>query len=240
MSTNYFLLIKRTDVDIALDRENSLVVPPQNSTVFALPANNVAYYAQHGLFEKHLISWSAQYCNSSKDFIDIGAHTGTYSLYLSRFSNHVHAFEPQKMTYYALCGGIALSNIRNITAHNFGLGSEEQIGELVLQIISPDGGGSTIQKTTKPVLATETIHIRTLDSFNLDNIGFIKIDVEDNELYVLKGGRKTLERNNFPPIIFECNDSSHTLKITEFLTQFPYKITNIRGVSNMFLAFRPI
>jgi hypothetical protein len=34
-------------------------------------------------------------------------------------------------------------------------------------------------------MATEQIEIRTLDNFNIENISFIKIDVEDNELHML-------------------------------------------------------
>ena len=46
----------------------------------------------------------------------------------------------------------------------------------------------------------------TLDSFNISNIGFIKIDVEWMEEKVLRGGIGTIIRNNYPPILFECWD----------------------------------
>ena len=68
--------------------------------------------------------------------LDIGAHTGTYTVSLAQYCNHVYAFEPQKMTYYALCGSIALSNLTNVTCLNVGLGSNEQVGKQTLNIIT--------------------------------------------------------------------------------------------------------
>ena len=48
------------------------------------------------------------------------------------------------MTYYALCGSVVLSNCHNIECINYGLGSPDQVGYLDLNIISEDGGGSTV------------------------------------------------------------------------------------------------
>ena len=45
--------------------------------------------------------------------------------------------------------------------------------------------------------------MKTLDSFNLTNINFIKIDVEGHEEFVLRGAVKTLANNNYPKILFE-------------------------------------
>ena len=48
-----------------------------------------------------------------------------------------------------------------------------------------------------------TISTKTLDSYNFNDIGFIKIDTEGNELRILKGAISTIIRNNYPPILFE-------------------------------------
>lgn len=37
----------------------------------------------------------------------------------------------------------------------------------------------------------------------MDNISFIKIDVENNELQVLMSSENTLKRYNYPKILFE-------------------------------------
>ena len=165
--------------------------------VYILPKNNLGYYIQNGLFENNLIEWCKQFCNKETNMLDIGAHTGTYTISLANNCKHVYAFEPQKMTFYSLCGSVALSNITNATCINFGLGSTDQVGKQVLNIVSLDGGGSSIHSNENNILKKEEIEVKTLDSFNIDNIGFIKIDVEENELQVLLSAQNTLQKSIF-------------------------------------------
>jgi FkbM family methyltransferase len=233
MSCKYFILTKPNNKDISHNNENQIVFL-NNSKTYILPQVNIEYYMKYGLFESNLIDWTRQFCNKEKIFLDIGAHSGTYSICLADSCRHVYSFEPQKMTYYSLCGSVALSNINNITCINIGLGSPEQIGTQTLNIVSNDGGGSSLFVNNTTVLTTETIQINTLDSFNLENIGFIKMDVEDNELFVLKGALITLKQSNYPIILFESNNSN--TELFSFLKNINYKIQQINGYSNMFLA----
>ena len=233
MSTGYFILSKNSE-DVLTNNEKNKIIYIQN-TNYILPLNLKSCYINHGLFESNLIEWSKQFCNKDKNFLDIGAHTGTYSLPLSYLSNHVYAFEPQKMTYYALCGSVALSGVQNIECLNFGLGSKEQEGEQILNIVSHDGGGSSLHETNHEILKKETIKIKTLDGLNLDNIGFIKMDVEDNEYFVILGALETLKKSNYPKILFECNDVNKNMNLFKLLENF-YKCIKVSGVNNMFLA----
>jgi len=195
----------------------------------------MSYYITNGLFEKDLIEWAKQFCSKDKNMLDIGAHSGTYSISLADDCKHIYAFEPQKMTYYSLCGSIALSNITNVTCINYGLGSDEQTGTKILNIVSLDGGGSTLHQNANQILATEEIQIRTLDSFYYDNIGFIKMDVEENELFVLQGAQDTLQRSNYPTILFESNNTN--TELFQYLKNLNYDIIQISGnYTNMYLA----
>jgi FkbM family methyltransferase len=273
--SSYFILSKAKALASNNNDTNQFISTISDNMYFILPRNNIKYHIDEGLFESHLIEWSKQYCNPDKIFLDIGAHTGTYAISLSKYSKHVIAFEPQRMTYYALCGSVALSNIENITCLNFGLGSQEQVGITQLNIISPDGGGSSIcNNSNNKIIKKENIEIKTLDSLThlqypelqypelqypelqypelqypeltypeltypelYNNIGFIKMDIEDNELECVKGAKKTLLRNNRPPILFESNINSPTrIQLFEYITHLGYKIIPIAGIANMFLA----
>jgi FkbM family methyltransferase len=238
MSCSYFILTKHTDKPIH-NNDNNQIIYLNKLHHYILPQNNITYYMNNGLFESQLIEWAKQFCDKTKVFLDIGAHTGTYSIALSNNVSEVYAFEPQKMTYYALCGSVSLSNIRNINCINYGLGSTEQVGIKDLYIVSDDGGGSTIINNTSQtsILNTEKIEIKTLDSFNIDNIGFIKMDVEENELHVLYGAIQTLKNSNYPKILFECNNAkTNSKELFNFLTKLEYKIIQVYGVNNMYLA----
>ena len=76
--------------------------------------------------------------------------------------------------------------------------------------------------------------MRTLDSYNIDNISFIKMDVENNELQVLMASENTLKCSNYPKILFEMNQTNPDL--VGFLERLNYNIININGYNNMFLA----
>ena len=237
MSTSYFVLSKSQENTTSNNEHDSLFTMT-NKINYILPRNLLSCYADKGLFESMLIDWVKQYCNKDKIMLDIGAHTGTYSLSLAPYCKHVYAFEPQKMTYYALCGGVALSNMRNITCINKGLGSKDQVGEMTLHIVSDDGGGSTVQLGNENVLTTETIEIDTLDNMNLHDISFIKMDVENNEKYVLEGAIETIKRCDYPHIIFECNDRNQHAELFELIESLSYNIISIIGVQNMYLAHK--
>ena len=235
MSTSYFILSKKRNTDISNNDENQIIVfEPRDNHL--LPRTNLDYYVKNGLFENGLIEWCKQFCSLETIFIDIGAHTGTYTLSLASCSKNVYAFEPQKMTFYALCGGVALSGYHNITCVQKGLGSVAQIGEQTLKIVSNDGGGSSLHAETG-IISEEVIEIQTLDSYNFSEIGFIKMDVEENELFVLEGSKETIKRCGYPKILFESNSDNPSL-FNYMINEFDYNIIKISGYNNMFLATR--
>ena len=237
---SYFILQKSKYTTIDNDDDNKIITIDNNNinqikNIYILPYNNLDYYKNYGLFEKNVIEWSKQFCSIDKNMLDIGAHSGTYSISLAHLCNKVYAFEPQQMTYYALCGSVALSNIQNINCMKYGLGSESQIGIQTLHVVSDDGGGSTLHGSVNSnILKTETINVKTLDRFNIRNISFIKMDVKDNELNVLQGALNTLKNSNYPKIVFESN--TYNEQLFNFLKGLNYNIVKIDGVNNMFLA----
>ena len=238
MSTKYFLFSRPSTTRIDDNTDNQIIhLNSGKRHLFLLPEVNLDYYWRKGLFECQLMEWAKQFCKSDKIFLDIGAHTGTYAISLATSSREVVAFEPQRSTFYALCGSVVASGYANqITCHQCGLGSEDQVGKQTLKIVSNDGGGSSLLPSEREtVIREETVEIRTLDSFNLKDVGFIKMDVENNELNVLRGALDTIRESDYPPILFESNDSNPEL--FGFLREaLKYKIVQVGGVQNMFLA----
>ena len=113
-----------------------------------------------------------------------------------------------------------------------------------------DGGSNGIERfgvdATKPTVQVET---RTLDSFHLENVGFLKIDVEGHELAVLRGARGTLAANDYPPILFESwrpdreQEGIPAVKLREELFSFMqglgYKLEDApHGYGENFIATR--
>ena len=133
------------------------------------------------------------YFDFNKNLIDIGACLGEYCWLLP--FNHSYAFEPNKLSRYKM--------ITNLVSHD--------------RVYDVDIYDSLLSDNTNPIIFNgwntidddsfnykEMVTPKTLDSFNFENIGLIKVDVEMMEEQVLRGGIGTIIRNNYPPIIFEC------------------------------------
>lgn len=229
-------------------RPLTAIVPPKPCFLMKYPNPTSADILQRGIYEQSLIDWSKSFCSASKKFIDIGAHMGTYSILLAPYCAEVHSFEAQRMTYYQLCGAIALNHQANIFAHQVALGAKEQSGSrMTLNIVSDDGGGSTLRADIVPqvaprVLAQESVEVKCLDDFGLEQVGFLKLDVEGYELNVIKGSIATLSDSDYPPFIFEVwpNEwySSSRKELFDFVEELEYKISPIANYNNMFLATR--
>ena len=83
-------------------------------------------------------------------------------------------------------------------------------------------------------------YVEMLKSQNPDkdypsNTGQKWTDVEENELYVLKGALETLKQSNYPTILFESNNENKEL--FDYIKEIGYKgIIPVGGYKNMFLT----
>src|SRR3989338_4805744 len=174
---------------------------------------------EHGILEYNLIRWCEQFVSSDGVFVDIGAHIGTYSVLLSKHCKTVHAFEPQRDTFDCLTIGACLNNAFNIETYNLALGSKE--GTATFYQIAEDGTSSTLRKElAATILKQETVQVKTLDSYNLKDVDFLKLAVEGYELEVLKGASMTLVDNNFPPFVFDARPDDWYKQDREALLAF--------------------
>lgn len=181
-------------------------MPKANDEFLFFPEAEVAkWFYECGIAEKNLITNTRdQYIDSSKNFIDIGAHVGTYSFIIGKKANHTFAFECNPKVFCYLAANIAFHELEEkVTPFRYALGNKET--DMDYFIRSPDGGGNGVKVLNENDnnLKKIKVKVKTLDSFNLTNIGFIKIDVEGFEKEVIEGGLETLKNSNYPPILFE-------------------------------------
>lgn len=197
----------------------------------------------HKLLEKH----------KAGIVLDIGANMGTFSIPIARANPRltVHSFEAQRIIYYQLCANTFINGLDNIYAHHLALSDEEGFINLEIPDYAAEtniGAFSIDEETRKneyecpTVGGTETIDLKKLDEHGFKDVRLMKIDVEGHELEVLKGGRDTIERNNYPPIIFEAWNwkpwfEPKRKQLFEYLTDMGYEITE--GGNNN-LAQHPI
>lgn len=161
----------------------------------------------------------SKYRRQHTDFIDAGAYIGTASLLMydilkdNNENQLIHAFEP--INHYCTEKNIIDNNVSSfIKLYKVGLGSEncslnrwsnEPIGLPGSSIVHLNGLPNNLEKKkiTDLIVENGEIDIRTLDSYNFANIGFIKLDCEGMELDILNGSKETIINNNFPPLFIE-------------------------------------
>lgn len=171
----------------------------------------------NGAYQKHLEVVSEFFIKDYQNgvVLDIGSNLGSYSIPLAKKYKNLDfiGFEPQKIVYYQYCGNIFLNSLNNVTALNVAVGKRNRKISINLPQYNVENniGGFSLNKkiihNKNEVLLSEeedNISIITIDSLNLENIRLIKIDVEGLEEDVILGSLKTLEKNNYPPIIFEA------------------------------------
>jgi len=146
------------------------------------------------------------YFDFSKSLVDIGACYGGYSMLLD--FKHNYCFEPNKRFVCLLYTNMYLKDkFESTDVYNCCLSDVE--GVVNYNGFCCEGSNSPDELRTDLYGEMHETKTSILDSFNLFNIGFIKIDVEGFEEKVLRGGVGTIIRNNYPPILFECWPVGH-------------------------------
>ena len=150
--------------------------------------------------------------------IDVGANIGLITVPLAQKVSYVHAFEPQPRMYELLRENIEQNDLRNVSAHQLGLGAI--FGKAGLPPIDYDKqdnfGGVHL-------VPGEGVKIATLDSFNFDAVNLIKIDVEGMEIDVLGGAKETIKRHR--PLIYCENDRlDKSVALITLLSELGYEM----------------
>lgn len=193
-------------------------------------------FLKEGLpWERHIKHLLRRYARPGSTVVDIGAHIGTHTLLMSQAvgpKGQVVAFEPQVKIYQELLVNLQLNQIKNVQAHFVALG--EKSLRITMSYPKPENEGAiSIGR------GGNIVELRPLDSFHLENVSLIKIDVEGAEVGVLKGADKTIRKHR-PVILIEIlggikpNEytlahKKHFMKIVRFFKARKYALGLVRN-----------
>jgi FkbM family methyltransferase len=137
--------------------------------------------------------------------LDVGANKGIYASLLAGLARRVVAFEPNPYVFGAIKGAFP----DNVTPLEVAL--SDRAGEAEMIIPRRRGGNlfhlasSLRADLAAPDAVTVTVRTARLDELDIDDVGFIKIDVEGFEQEVLAGARETIARDK-PVLLVELEE----------------------------------
>ncbi len=209
---------------------------------------NVYYYGAYEKPELCLLRETLASIGPDAVVIDVGASTGLYSLFASKYAKEVHAVEPFPPALERLRAAIAENKISNIIVHPVGLGqTEEKLG-----FFSPSernlGAGTFVDGFTKNKrdehlklqIVPGDVYFRQA---GIQRIDLIKMDIEGFEKPALAGLHRILERHR-PIVLLEVNvrpDLPQLFKsLEELKATFPenYEFFEMADRNNFIGAYR--
>jgi len=155
----------------------------------------------HIFYEWNLLEYIDTHYHDQHTILDIGANIGNHSLFFAKYLNyeHIYAFEPMRKNIELFQQNLEKYKDK-CTFFETALGSKEDTLPLFNTSEHNSGGYSLVQQPAS--FQVDSIPVKTLDSFHLEHISLIKIDVENFEADVLKGGKETIMKSK-PLILLE-------------------------------------
>ncbi len=150
--------------------------------------------------------------------LDIGANVGIFSLYSASKApeGKIIAFEPIQELVHQIKNVAQINDFKNIDIVDCAVGDND--GSISLMYSSDNFGGAS--KVLESGEQTE-VKMVTIDSFvktaSLENVGFIKMDIEGMEPEALRGAKETLRKMKPRLAICTYHDPSHPKLIEELI-----------------------
>ena len=176
---------------------------------------------------------------------DVGAYLGLTAQVFARAGGKVYAFEAKPENAEIIRRVLKLRSMSNVLVHQAAV--SDFIGTSDFHILEGRGHSSLGKVNTSKHLYTMKVPTITLDYFTEQNkiasIDFLKIDVEDFELEVLRGAAGLLSSKRIKMILFEANTpvlasiGRDLAPIYELMRSHSYVITDLDGEALTFSQF---
>jgi FkbM family methyltransferase len=193
--------------------------PPQISVVktnygiFSGFSNDYLFQCaiRSGSNEQHFVDIAKLLVGPNDVCLDVGANIGTHSLILSSIAHtgSVISFEPQSVVYSILQNNIILNKRNNISTYRFAISNENyqtiRMEPFSFSGASINNGGIRVDHDGYG--GGDLALTRKLDSFDFQQVDFIKFDIQGSEVAAIKGSTELISRCR--PFIFLEIEEKH-------------------------------
>jgi FkbM family methyltransferase len=213
--------------------------------IFYTPTK-ISNYRANTLYskERDTINWIDQFGSKNMVFFDIGANIGVYSLYCSMlYKNRVFAFEPQYSNITLLEKNIQINKLEKfISIIPNPIYNKNKLDFLLSDKNNLSGSASSTFIKKENIKSYEYKKRLTL-SFAIDFLvekllipkpNMIKIDVDGNEIDVIKGAIKTINSINCKTILIESFNHK-TDKYVKSIFQEKFDLYSDSGINKIYI-----
>ncbi len=174
----------------------------------------------------------SKWCRPGSVAIDVGANWGAWTHELLKHVGRVEAFEPMPRLAAVLRKGLpedrvkiheaAVSNVSG-TAHlrvprlNLGYSTIESSNKQEKHVV----GDGPIEEIAVPLIR--------IDDLNLENVSFLKMDVEGHEIAAIEGALDTIRRCR-PTLVIESetrHNAAAPPRLIELIRPFGYRVSKL-------------
>jgi len=175
--------------------------------------------------------------------IDVGAHVGTISFYISKLNPNIkiYAYEPILFNYESAKKGIELNKFKNIELNNLAVTGDGRDLQMIVNYSDNSGGGTSNLKVMQKdnhynFCVKSTTLNRIFEENNIDKCKLLKIDCEGSEYEILYNC-KYLDRIEYLSMELHTNtllrekgySGTHLLNyISKYIDKNKIKLTKIR------------
>ena len=167
----------------------------------------------HGL-DSTLVKTLENYLRPGMIVVDVGAHTGLYSLVCASLvgeEGKVYAFEPVPWLADRIIEHAALNSMSNIYVYKIALGARSGVKKLFLSKVEGEGWSSLYRwrwTSDEYILVNVTSLDEWICKQGIGRIDLLKVDVEGAEFDVLLGAQEALSQGIIRAAIVEFNEQT--------------------------------
>ena len=130
--------------------------------------------------------------------IDVGTNNACNAIHYAKRFDTVECFEPTPLAQQLWTNTVRDNNVSNVILHKVGVGEKSYTTEIITHW--KNGGHNHLAHYDKNPRANEDrshrikvpVQVETIDSYNFQDVGFVKIDVEGYEKFVLEGAQQLI------------------------------------------------
>ncbi|WP_259114373.1 FkbM family methyltransferase [Salinibacter ruber] len=152
-----------------------------------------------------------EYLEKGYTFLDVGANKGYFSIIAADIvgeEGRVLSFEPDPDNFIRLKKNIEENELDNVECLNVAVGAKE--GEEKMVRGKNSGWSSLVrgEKDAKESFSVEKIKLdKILEKEGVETVSVVKIDVEGAECRVIKGAKRTIDKNDGIKLLIEVHES---------------------------------